>query len=142
MKKPEYVKTPLVISVSPAPCRMICVQVLKMDDGLSVTWNPVVGLLCGIDNGHQTPNGIEWTTEVKPVLALGDNTESESGLFVLDWASKPSNVIYCTTSPAEWPPEDDEKNAIRLAKAMVKGKGECINPFVSLPNDITPESIP
>ena len=53
----ETRKAPNLVSMSPAPCRMIGVEVFKDDDGThGVCWSHVIGFLCVVETIYSKPS--------------------------------------------------------------------------------------
>jgi hypothetical protein len=136
---------PQMVSMSPAPCRMIAVEVFREPEGAHfVRWNDVVGVLCVVeteylkarngngrfsrpganheemtDLGWQSNHPPNWFPSVWPVVA-GGNANDEYGLRVLhDRLSE--GAMHSTVLVCHWPREEDEQNAIRAAKQMMDG---------------------
>lgn len=131
---------PNMVSLSPAPCRMIAVEVFEHEgDKHTVDWSAVVGFLCVIrtrymarstavvpeaganhdemeDRGWESVGGPEY--DVFPVVTGG-----EFGLIsVLNGDSLDScnNRLYRCVVPCNWPQDEDRENAIRIGNQMLK----------------------
>jgi hypothetical protein len=132
---------PNLISLAPAPCRMIVVEVYEHKDkeSHSVAWFDVIGFLCVVRTFYsklgteesfddRAPTHAEMLKEgwysqgspeydVYPVITGG-----EVGLVsVLDNSicDRCDNRVGREVIPCHWPPNDDRQNAIRVGKELI-----------------------
>jgi hypothetical protein len=144
---------PRMISMSPAPCRMIQIDVYECEyedgsgRGHAVSWSHVVGVLCiveteyakianrgqdypspGATDAEMTDKG--WTSchppNWFPVVwpVLADgNSEDEYPLRVWHERNRTSNAIHHAIVPCFWPPEQDQENAVRIGKELIEKQG-------------------
>jgi hypothetical protein len=142
-------RLPLAVSLAPAPCRMLAVEVYEVDGKHAVCWEPVIGLLCivevtylapvnpgqdrkpgktheeMIENGWRTDWG-ELHPEVVPVVA--SSTPDETGdIRVLDSREDMSDLVHRMIVPCTWEPRHDEANAVRIGKELIKREGSIGN---------------
>jgi hypothetical protein len=147
---------PSNVTLAPVSCRMISVQVIKSETGYTVSWNQVVALITAIGTHYWqraeqrpqtgatheemltrgwkvTPLG-RWVPLVSPVLA-GGNSSNDDGLRVEGELFHPvPNLEYSTVVPCFWPPEEDEVNAVSIAKELIASDGDISN-RVEIEND-------
>jgi hypothetical protein len=121
---------PRTVSIAPAPCRMIRVEVIKdtgnPDFPFAISWLPVVGIASA--PSLEFPDHID----VWPVV-VGD-TPWAGELCVADEKYDVSNLAYRTVVPCYWPPEHDQENAVRIGKKLIESEGEIGN-WVSIPRE-------
>jgi len=147
-KKKETTRTatariPNLMTMAPAPCRLIHVEVFKNDDGSHfVSWDDVIGFLCLVETAYEKrvpadafPRGgathaemVEqgWTAgqplppQVWPVVA-GHHERHDDAIRVLHEVDRADNSLGSTIVPCEWPREQDLENAIRIGKEYLAG---------------------
>jgi hypothetical protein len=148
----EWAHLPVSVTVTPAPARMIFVQVYKNDDGsFAASWAPVVGLLCVVENEYMkrvgpnqdSPKGgatheemielgwrrfltHDWIPEIWPVV-VGNNDSSESSIRVAHPRLGCSNCAHETVALCTWPPEEDAENAKRIGHELLESNGDRTN---------------
>ncbi len=118
------------ISIAPAPCRMIRIEVYddidKAKELWGIAWSHVIGIACG------RMRGIPGSVDVWPVLAGSHPEDGE--LCVADDNHDCANVKYKAVVPCFWPPEEDRLNATRIGKELIEKDGEIGN-WVSMPKE-------
>jgi hypothetical protein len=158
----NHAQLPKLISLAPAPCRLIQVDVFKHDPPesprFSVGWLEVVGILCLIETEYSKRTGasqdsphsgvthkemleLGWQASgfgnqrptVWPVFA-GGNDSSEYGLRVGHERDAISNVRYSTIVRAGWPASEDRENAIKVGRELIKSDGNMMN-WADLPDE-------
>jgi hypothetical protein len=156
---------PTMISMAPAPCRMIRVEVYANVDAesrevFSVSWARVIGVLCVVEteyvktyDGNYPKTGAthedmielgwranhppNWFPVVWPVVADG-NGNDEYPIRVCHERNAIDNALYQAVVPCDWPPEQDQENAVRIGMELVKRKGERGN-WVDVPQGFDSE---
>jgi hypothetical protein len=138
------------MAMCPVPCRTMYVEVYRheKDSGVpySVEWSPVVALLGTLAENYtkRVPKGavpvacesheemIERGWEyggsiydrVLPVLAASAQHGEHSEPFRVPEPIKDTdNLAYRLVVPCCWPPEEDQANAVRIAKELIKRDG-------------------
>jgi hypothetical protein len=155
-RESEHAHLPLSVSLAPAPCRMIAIEVYDDDGAHHVHWEPVIGLLCmveaaysawvnpaedrkrGVTHQEMIENGwrSNWDVifpEVFPVVA--SRWPSDLGeIRVLHQRDDASNLTYRAIVPCTWSPDQDQENAVRIGRELVKRKG-IIGDWIEIPED-------
>ncbi len=108
------------ITIAPTSCRMIRVEVFDEidddDEAWGISWAHVIGIACAPN--EEFPNHVD----VWPVI-IGDSPE-DGELCVADDKHGGSNMKYSVVVPCFWPPEQDQENAVRIGKELIKRDGE------------------
>jgi hypothetical protein len=142
------------ISMSPAPCRMIAVEVYRMTRGdHHVRWTPVVGILSIVETGYikdgrpednpDPPATHEGLVEdgynpdlqmigLRPIAVDGEYTLLDLG--PLD----EHNLVKRAIVPCHWPPDRDREEAVRIGRELLadtywQGRWAPLDPPVATP---------
>ena len=141
----ERTTLPGRVSIAPVPCRMIAVQVFEADP-YAVSWCDVIGFLCPeemeyvkrdtgdssrkgatheemLDLGWRAAPPWNWSPDLWPVVA-GGNADDEYPIRPLCERTRAANQLYETVVACTWPPADDPGQALRIAKELVRRKGD------------------
>lgn len=144
----ETRKVPNLVSMSPAPCRMIGVEVFKDDDGThGVCWSHVIGFLCVVETIYSKPSEsgkystgganhaemeeLGWYTddvpnyEVYPVIIERDCGPVR--IWNKDALDDCDNRVARSLEVCHWPPEKDRENAIRIGKELLESPYGTLN---------------
>jgi hypothetical protein len=151
---------PGLVSISPAPCRMILVEVFWDDktDEHFVSWDDVIGVAAVLKTAYEKRGAFEsdiwkhhgthkelvdagWRPTGEPEiclrpLILGPSPYGED-LWILDPDDLASNLKYHSILACDWPRSEDEKHAIERAQKLIKTDGEYGGRWAAVPREPT-----
>jgi hypothetical protein len=139
------ISLPKLMTVSPAPCRMIKIYVYRYDEAGSfgVQWAEVIGVLCvaesdyskrwdgkaypakGRSDAEMDERG--WTYQstdysVWPIV-IGNMEQYDSPLRIETPRDDADNLVYSAIVRCDWAESKDRDEAQRIAIELIKNKG-------------------